>query len=227
MTQFNPNGSPFPPDILPLPFPNKNKSAYIPHQPKPKPEAKPLSTKQTPLSPSKFISSLKKWAIVRSNRFIFDCKNDLGETLGEDHASACENIEIPEVAINTSEFQIHNAPPILIPYSRSLGDNTFTATFREYNNGSGLGLYGWFKSWVERVVYTDIDTREYSVNYYDDILGSAIVKIYDIDGSLLKEIGLKKIYPTSIKLSTFDHAETNNYVKTTVKFYFEEIDYKL
>lgn len=189
-------------------------------------KAAKLSTRDTQLSANNFISSLRKFGIVRTNRFLFDCKNDLGETLGQDHASACEQIEVPELGINTTEFQIHNSPPILIPYSRSLGDNTFTVTFREYNNGRGLGLYGWFKSWSERVVFTDIDKREYSVNYYDNILGSAFVKIYDINGDLLNQIGFKKIYPTSIKLSTFDHAETNNYVKTTIKFYFEEIDYK-
>jgi hypothetical protein len=37
------------------------------------------------------------------------------------------------------------------------------------------------------------------------------------------DVNFPKIYPTSVKISTFDYADQNNIAKTTVKFYFEEI----
>lgn len=172
---------------------------------------------------SDFISELTAHPVVRTNRFLFDCYNDQKEPIPADYV--CENIEIPELGVNTDEFQLHNAPPILIPYSRNLGDNTFTVVFREAIVGGTAGIYLFFKKWAERVIIPNINTREYVISYYDDIMGNARLRVFDLNNNLSKllDVNFPKIYPTSVKISTFDYADQNNIAKTTVKFYFEEI----
>lgn len=170
-----------------------------------------------------FISELQKNPVIRTNRFGFECYNEKGKPLPMEYS--CENIEIPELNINTSEFQINNAPAMLFPYARNLGDNTFTATFREGIVNGVPGIYTFFQEWEERVVVPNINIRDYTISYYDDIMGSAILKIFDLqnDASQILNVQFVKVFPTSVKMSTFDYADQNNIVKTTVKFYFEEM----
>ena len=73
------------------------------------------------------------------------------------------------------------------------------------------------------MVIPSVNNREYTVQYYDDVVGSAILRIMNLNDTPITTINFLKVYPSSVKINSLDASEENNYIKTTVKFCFEEL----
>jgi len=163
---------------------------------------------------------LGKNAPIKSNRFYFTAQYR-GQFA---HPwFSIENIEIPEYGINTEEQQLFNMPIKLFPYSKNYGDQTFTVTFRESVLADGRSLiYDNYTDWAN-IAVANPNTNIYWPGYYDNITGTGSFKLLNELDKIIIEIEFAKIYPLSVKLSQLDMNDTNTLLKTTVKFYFEDI----
>jgi hypothetical protein len=167
----------------------------------------------------KFLADIRTNPVLRTNRFDFRAVSPTGAILDTVYA---EQLSIPETNNMTLEFQIDSRPNVLIPYARNYGNNTIEITFREAIKSNEPHVYAYFLEWSELIVRSSAIDRKYEINYYDNIVGTGTIQVFDINESPIMSIDMLKIFPTSVKMSPFDWSEQNNYVKTTVTLAFEE-----
>ena len=170
-----------------------------------------------------FYSNVYQTGLVRPNRFEVQITPPTRGGYSSLNSSAllrhmtfvCEAVEIPSQNISTVESKINGLPVIPVPNFFSY-TNTLNLTFKlsqDYRERNMLLLW-------QDLVYKP--GRGFS--YYNDYIGSIIVKPMDVQNKTYQEFIFRNCFPVTVQDLQYSWASNNEYMKQNVTFSFFSVE---
>lgn len=154
--------------------------------------------------------------IARTNRFlvgVFPPSN-----IGSFKSMYVESVDMPNMSIATEDYELDGKPTIKIPYKRN-PSGTVTLGIRLEESGKSRNI---FKEWMDSIIITN-DNINYYRDYFENIVGSVVIKQLDLSDKIMFGVTLINAYPINVDTIQYDWGDNNNYVKQSVTLcYFDE-----
>jgi hypothetical protein len=154
--------------------------------------------------------------IARTNRFLVGVFPPSG--VGSFRSMYVESVDMPNMSIATEDYELDGKPTIKIPYKRN-PSGTVTLGIRLEESGKSRNI---FKEWMDRIIVSN-DNVNYYRDYFQNIVGSVVIKQLDLSDKVKFGVTLINAYPINVDTIQYDWGDNNNYVKQSVTLcYFDE-----
>ena len=181
-----------------------------------------------PFKVNEMVSSINKSGVAQASHFEVQITN-INAQDDRELMSRADTVNLPGRTITTTEHKFTNYGPInKVPYSQIYGDLTVTFLLSE-----DMREKNYFEKWQNRMINTGayeygpgtVDSgAKFNTKYFNDYVGTILIRQYGSNGGLRTIHKLNEVYPILIGEVAMDWSSTD-LAKLTVTFAYKNYEF--